>query len=108
MAAQHTPGPWEAHHGVLGANEAVWDVTRKGDGWYACDATPEGWFVATVHEVRDAASAAANARLIAASPELLDLAYQYLSDLRRPPTGDSLQRRIERAEKLVAKATGAA
>ena len=48
----------------------------------------------------------ANARLIAASPELLDLAYQYLSDLRYPPTGDSLQRRIERAEAIIAKATG--
>lgn len=39
---------------------------------------------------------------------MLDLAYQYLSDLRHPPTGDSLQRRIERAEKVIARATGAA
>lgn len=50
----------------------------------------------------------ANARLIAAAPELLDLAHQYLSDLRRPPTGDSLQRRIERAEAVIAKAVGEA
>lgn len=50
--------------------------------------------------------ALANAELAAASPELLDLAYQYLSDLCRQPTGDSLQRRIERAEAIIAKATG--
>jgi len=50
----------------------------------------------------------ANARLIAASPDLLDLAYQYLSDLRYPPTSDSRERRIERIQHVIAKATGAA
>jgi len=43
----------------------------------------------------------------AANRDLLNLARQYLSDLKRPPTGDSLQRRIEQAERVIAKAGGA-
>ena len=70
MTDLHTPGPWEAHQGVLG-NNTIWDVTCKNDDWSPSDETPEGWFVATVHEVRDAASAEANARLIASAPTLL-------------------------------------
>lgn len=38
--------------------------------------------------------------------DLLNLAYTYLSDLKRPPTGDSLQRRIEQAERVIARAGG--
>lgn len=48
----------------------------------------------------------ANALLIATAPELLDLALQYLADLRHPPTGDSIARRIAAAEAVIAKATG--
>lgn len=40
--------------------------------------------------------------------EMLGVLHQYVSDLRYPPTGDSIQRRIERAEAVIAKATGAA
>ncbi len=87
MGTQHTPGPWRAAGEHVFSVEGRLTVTR-------CDYGGE-------NERR------ANARLIAASPELLDLAYQYLSDLRRPPTGDSLQRRIERAKQVIAKATGA-
>lgn len=49
---------------------------------------------------------AENRDLRAVQSDLLNLAYQYLSDLRYPPTGGSLQRRIERAEAIIAKATG--
>lgn len=37
---------------------------------------------------------------------LMNLAHQYLSDLRRPPTGDSLRRRIDHAEKVIAMTIG--
>lgn len=88
MNAQHTPGPWRA------AGEHVFSVTGRLTVTY-CNYGVE-------------AEREANARLIATTPELLELAYQYLSDLRRPPAGDSLQRRIERVEKVIARATGAA
>ena len=96
MENNHTPGPWEikaysdtiliSHYSGMGSNEPV----------------------ARAEPARSPAIREANARLISAAPELLDLAYQYLSDLRYPPTGDSLQRRIERAEKVIAKARGIA
>ena len=48
----------------------------------------------------------ADAQAIAALPELIELAYQYASDLRYPPTGDGLQRRLERIEDVLTKAGG--
>lgn len=39
---------------------------------------------------------------------MLEALCQYVSDLRFPPQGDSIQRRIDRAEAVIAKATGAA
>lgn len=92
MSTLHTPGPW--FQGPQSANG--WHTVRVAD--VGCT---HGRIVAETVETEDA-------RLIAASPDLLLLAYQYLSDLRYPPTGDSLQRRIERAEKVIASATGAA
>lgn len=54
--------------------------------------------------------AVANSKLVHDGADLIDdllaLAYQYLSDLRYPPTGDSLKRRIEQAERTIAKARG--
>lgn len=102
--ANPTPGPWEAHQGVISSQPDVWDVTSK-HGWSGnCDATPEGWFVATIHEVDGGDSAKANAALIAAAPELLELAHQYASDLRFPPTADSRERRLERIAAVLAQA----
>ena len=46
----------------------------------------------------------ANIRLITAAPDLLMLALQYRDDLRRPPTGDSLERRIAAVSQVIAKA----
>lgn len=86
--ANHTPPPWDCT-GCLFPDDGMGGVYYRlqADGMDA---------------------RAANARLIAAAPELLELACQYLSDLRYPPTGDSLERRIERAKAVIAKATGAA
>ena len=40
--------------------------------------------------------------------EVLELLWQYSSDLRYPPTGDSLQRRLERVDAMVSKIEGKA
>ena len=49
----------------------------------------------------------ADAKVMAASKELLELAYQYQSDLRHPPTSDSVERRLERIAAVLAKVGGA-
>ncbi len=105
MTTQHTPGPW-----VFESQNAFGTDIFGPDcpfGYVSTD-MPRGPIFA-LSPIYDGSrkKMVADARLIAASPELLDLAYQYLSDLRYPPTGDSLQRRIERAEAIIAKATGA-
>lgn len=45
--------------------------------------------------------------LIAAAPDILELVYQYQSDLRHPPTSDSVERRLERIAAVLAKVGGA-
>lgn len=47
-----------------------------------------------------------HARLIAAAPDLLTLAYQYRDDLRHPPAPDSRERRLEAIEAAIRKAEG--
>lgn len=46
----------------------------------------------------------ADAKVMAASKDLLELAHQYASDLRYPPTADSRERRLERIAAVLAKA----
>ena len=110
MATQHTPGPWLADDFLCAGDHslrvAMPNVRTMPGATIAM--AEHNWNDTEYGERRISwKEAEANARLIAASPELLDLAYQYLSDLRRPPVGDSLQRRIERAEAVIAKATAA-
>lgn len=79
MSTQHTPGPWHAQNGgdvftALGAT--------TGDGWKAAD--NDGWHIAdcrpgtlTLDDIGDkcelsSGEALANARLIAAAPELYE------------------------------------
>lgn len=88
----HTPGPWKQHlvdETLIVANDQA-----------AIASTSVEYFWAETAE--------ANARLIAAAPELLELALQYISDLRHPMSDDSRQRRIERAEAVITKAGGRA
>lgn len=88
MSAKHTPGPWVV---AATADDLIVVGRQK---------------IASTYEAPGDVWGSANARLIAAAPELLELAYRYLSDLRFPPQGDSLQRRIERARDVILKAKG--
>ena len=54
----------------------------------------------------DDAQRDANARLIAAAPDLLALAHQYRDDLRHPPTADSITRRLAAIDAVLAKVKG--
>ena len=95
--ATHTPGPWNQ---CAACSSDYRSIRYMG--------SPEGENIADVREPAgmSQSEALANARLIVAAPELLALARQYLSDLRHPPTGDSLARRLARAESIISKAEG--
>ena len=67
---KHTKGPW--HVGVRQANRIVYDST----GWAICDCT--------VFHGREDSAPLHNARLIAASPDLLSACQSALAMLRDP------------------------
>ncbi len=99
----HTAGPWTirtTNNEVLSGSHwrEIMAVTSAGE--------------AVVGEIFegdvDDGEAAANANLIAASPEMLALLHQYIDDLRYPPEGDSIERRIAAAKAVIAKARGEA
>lgn len=104
----HTKGPWD-YEDVMG-KEIGLTIVQAGLP------THEWTFIATVHndegEERDErhfityAEMKANASLIAASPDLLQLAYQYRDDLHHPPAHDSRERRLKAIEVAIAKAEG--
>ena len=91
MSAAHTPGPW---------------LIRKGDEWTHDVVTLEGestegepmhWTVASANGRRDEVDA--NARLIAAAPDLLEIAKKLVSE----GLSTSL---VSSARAAIAKATG--
>ena len=70
--AKHTPGPWEAYRSTVpGPQEGMWQVAAIADGgdcvcdlWRLEESTHDAWELSEE-------DAEANARLIAAAPELL-------------------------------------
>lgn len=97
MNARFTPGPW-----LVNPFRAQVDCATLDEYDEPLPVARMLWPT----KYRGEAETEANARLIAAAPELLNLACQYLSDLRRPPTGESLDRRIEEARRVILKALG--
>lgn len=98
--AKHTPGPWRSYY-------------DKGDGAYLVSTVepvhplrPEcGQHIAVLQPYQP--NAIANARLVAAAPELLALAAQFRDDMRHPPSEESRERRLAMIDAAIAKATGA-
>ena len=79
METKHTPGPWlvmntrDVFTG-LAAKAADGRSTAKDDGWHIADCAPSGSYVeggSGLHEL-SLDEIKANARLIAAAPDLLD------------------------------------
>ena len=89
MNDMHTPGPWRRGH--MGDCENAWigpDYDQP--------------LVAKVDR-NDREEWEANARLIAAAPDLLALVIQYRDDLRRPPSLESVGRRLNAINETLAK-----
>lgn len=89
----HTAGPW-ALPALDATNRFHVGQVVDGDGATICIAY--GTNSETV----------ANARLIAAAPDLLALAHQYRNDLRHPPSADSITRRLAAIDAVLAKVKG--
>lgn len=102
MSARHTPGPWQ-----------VAGTRHTGDLKIGPDARlhmigPDGDAVAAVFYDMRTGIGWQDAKLIAAAPELFELAIQYRDDLRHPPAPDSIKRRQERIGQVLAKIGGEA
>lgn len=98
--SKHTPGPWEVYHDGY---YDTWSV--EGDG----DTVADMWRLSEENHSRHPHAddyVEANARLIAAAPELLHLCVESLDDLCRCDAGDSPL--AEKIRAAIAKATGAA
>jgi hypothetical protein len=96
--AKHTPGPWFYRKGDEWSHSVVTHHGELPDGSINC------WTVASINKRREPEHEA-NARLIAAAPELLGaLQAMYAMDWRAGPSGDE----YERARTAIATATGSA
>ena len=97
MNAAHTPGPWFYLRGDEWSHSVV---TNEGD---LPDGSPSWWTVASINKNREPQHKA-NARLIAAAPDLLDALLMVLDD---PDALDGRPRTAEYVRAAIAKATGA-
>jgi hypothetical protein len=68
--AKFTPGPWQLNERYEGREEAT--ITANTGLWSGDSATPDGWFICQVFGGLSGEETA-NARLIAAAPELFDV-----------------------------------
>ena len=102
MSAQHTPGPWKFGK-ELGARNGVWLVSF--------DAGSKGRGIAIAETRTGPGSEEANARLIAAAPELLaalETAYMALIGYLPAHRNDVTDAAIGAARAAITKATGEA
>jgi hypothetical protein len=100
MSAQHTPGPWHW-------DSAVWDYDPEIDAPWLVDATDKRVLWGSIK-----CDSGANARLIAAAPDLLaavESEYIFLADIRNEWPGRCTvegQQKLCRLRDLICKATG--
>jgi len=97
MSTQHTPGPWMRTHGsgryYIKTDKQSIATVFSSNGEFGCPTNPTS------------EQASANARLIAAAPELLALLIE-LVDMEGPQPGTSAWG--DKARAAIAKATGGA
>lgn len=95
-----TPGNWIAHQSEQAKLSNQWSIgieNNYGIHGVGNDDRREDYMLVS------GICSEADAKAMASSKELLDLAYQYQSDLRHPPTADSVTRRLERIAAVLAK-----
>jgi len=111
MSAKHTPGLWEIQGGISLVGDPM---SRGGQHALYCATVKQENYVGGVCSIQSAdhcetgitrEAAEANARLIAAAPELLDALKGVLTQHHSP---DSKEPEIVRAYAAIAKATGSA
>jgi len=99
MNTKHTPGPWTIHH---------YEWLPKGH--VSIDALFHGELALVVWKMEDdeqSPECEANARLIAAAPELLEALQRCVGQLRELSfKNDRITRCLEGAHRAIAKATG--
>lgn len=88
---QHTPGPWSV-------NYAKFSEVRAGNGAV----------IAKCNKLTNLVNLQANARLVAAAPDLLAFAQRFLDDHNSEDGMDSMKHYAREAYEAVRKATGAA
>ena len=96
-----TKGPW-----YVSPYKTSIGITSRPDGGYADRVAECDYWTPPRRGQPDRPEAEANALLIASAPDLLEAVIQYRDDLKRPPTGDSLERRLAMVNKVLAKALG--
>ena len=98
--SKHTPGPWLIAESVV-SRHAVTNMRRirsKNEGL-------EHGAVCDVYGIQDGSEASANARLIAAAPDLLDALIEIVS---ADDAHELTQKHIESARAAITRATGGA
>ena len=100
MSTKHTPAPWRIE----------WGMAQGGDGHHVCDASDMGplSIIASVHFHDDAeGETKANAALIAAAPELLELLQHAVAIIKDEyPKTQLAELRVPAMESAIRKATG--
>ncbi len=91
---KHTPGPWDAHHHE---STDTYTIHVAGRSW-------ESWAIA---HVGDCTQDEANARLIAAAPDLLDALRQWAA-AERDSDMEEMANAIRSRDAAISKATGEA
>lgn len=105
MITKHTPGPWH----IKSATASGFKTKSGGNGIYAPARPTDDFFILQIASMETNLSGQeveANARLIAAAPELLEAAIYLMDDLRHSYEPRSAA--LDKIEAAIAKATGEA
>lgn len=100
---KHTPGPWRVVDGPGLCGISV--VSNNFKSW---NEPPQHafWVHSTIYNDKGIMNAKANARLIAAAPEMLEIVKAYRNFLRTMAHTEGEVRTFEHVESIIAKAEG--